>query len=110
MVSMFERDQTDPSNPDVDIVVRLNNKEIYRKKIPLDFEGQARHRAIIRLQGIPVENPGDLTFQVGGDCVETAAYNVLAKPVETTLTQQSRQAEQGASATREEPNDAHEEG
>lgn len=108
MISMYEREQADPCKTDVDIVVRLNDKELFRRKVPLDFGDQPRHRAIIRLHGLAIENPGVVTFQVEGADIETRAYTVLARPVEPTLTEEAEQTKQADSATQHDRKDGHE--
>jgi len=62
VVAMVDREETDPSDIELQLRVYLGDKELFAGPFALNFAQRLSARALIEMQGIVVPNPGVLSF------------------------------------------------
>lgn len=62
VISVMEREANDPEA--YELIFRLNNnkKELWTTSVTANFNGKYRARNVVVINGIPVEEPGELRF------------------------------------------------
>jgi hypothetical protein len=61
--TLWERDEAEPDSA-AELVIRLNNNQLFQAPVSLAFQGTRRCRAVLSIQGLVITEPGSLTFEV----------------------------------------------
>jgi len=65
-VCMFDKEENDPEKVEgYQFSVYNNDEEIISIPLSIDFQGKARTRFIVNINGLNVKAPGKLIFQLG---------------------------------------------
>jgi hypothetical protein len=75
-IAMFERQPSEPSQFDLELVVELNGTTLHRGAMPVDYQGQAATRAIVEMSGLPLPSPGLVRIVALQQNVEMAYWQI----------------------------------
>lgn len=64
LVGLISKKPTEPDKLDLNVIITLNNKELFKTPISPSFQGKNRTRIIIGLQGLLVTGPGRLNVSL----------------------------------------------
>ena len=87
LYTVLTREEGDDESPDLKFVLYNNDDVIKEHKLRVNFRGKNKTRTIIRLGGLPFDNPGEAHFAVFIDDRELGRYSIelnLRDEVEVT--------------------------
>jgi|ERR1700722_4291112 hypothetical protein len=64
--SLWERELNEPSDFDALVIIKMNDTEILRNPLKVNFQGELRCRAMVVVQGLVLPGPGLLTIEIDG--------------------------------------------
>jgi len=87
--AFLSREDAEPSNYDLNLVVSNNDQTLLEVPLTADFQDQLRNRQIVRIGGIAIPSPGQLIFRLLHGEQELSVYSVqitlVGEPEATTL-------------------------
>jgi hypothetical protein len=81
--ALWQRELTDPPRASGTFTVAINDEELNRAAINVDFGGNTRNRTVVNVNGLVVPRPGSLRFRI---VLETGARAEYAVDVVTLPT------------------------
>lgn len=78
----LERQPDEPSTIEATVVISLNETELTRSPIALQFEDAVRHRATVQLRGLLVPRPGNLTIAMVEGTAMVGSWTILVEAPE----------------------------
>jgi len=96
VVAALEKEDGDPDVFHPDLVVSLEEAEIFRQPANISFGGRRRTRMIAHMQGLPVPGPGTLTIRLVGDHVHEPEYSIQMNAANQAGVLEQQEVGQGA--------------
>ena len=85
VLALNSREEGDPSKATADLAFLIGaSRSLHVQEVEIDFKDSPRNRSLVRVEGLPVPEPGDLkvTFRIRGTRAATSSMPVRASLLE----------------------------